>query len=108
MSTQATEPPVDPQGSGTETCPCCGQVLLTQKAARRLRQSEAEFEQRLEAAARARVTERTSTRVTEPESQHPERLERPPGEPDEDRNRTAADAEYAETLDDLRRLVRQF
>ena len=108
MSTQGTVPFSAGQGPATETCPCCGQQLLTQEAVRHLLQSTLEHERRLEAAARARVAQFANEQLAKLEAQHPEKLERLPGQPDEGKEQASAYADYAKALDDLRRVVRQF
>lgn len=107
MSTQETAPPDPRQGSGPETCSCCGQQLLTEEAVRQLRQSELEFERRVDAAARARVAELANELVVELEAEHPEKLERPPGQRGEE-EWTTANVRYARAVDKLRMAFRQF
>ncbi len=108
MSSHATAPFAAREGSGAETCPCCGQQLLTQEAVRHVRQSELEFERRVEAAAQARIAELAREHVARLDVEHPEKLERPPAQPDEEKRRAEVDADYAKALDELRRSLRQF
>ena len=106
--TQVTAPPEARQPVGTETCPCCGQRLLDQEAARHLEQNTQAFERRLEAAVQARVVQLANELAAKLEAEHEETLTRTEHAPDDEEQLAAAKAEYAADTDKLRLFFRQF
>jgi hypothetical protein len=93
--------------SAIETCPSCGQRLLTQQAARRLHDSELERERELDTAVRARLAElaRVAARL---EAEHQERLDHLHDRPGPEEEEATARTDYAEAVDVLRTFFRQF
>ncbi len=107
MSQVAATPDARPR-AGNSTCPCCGQKLLDQEAARHLEQSTQAFERMLDAAVQARVVELANELAAKLEAEHEETLARTERQPHEEEEAAAAKAGYAEDTDKLRLFFRQF
>ena len=90
-----------------ETCPYCGQPLLDQDAVRHLHESEQEFEEKLETAARTRASALAKNLIEKREAKHARVLERAQAQLETLDEQLAKDKErHAANLRDLRVKVR--